>query len=186
MPKIAIFCLMLLVAVNSAAQSLVKCEDKSTFWVIKKSSKTFAIHLHGDVAPSDVPELINIEDYALHYNLLSKSAYLKKGGGGSDTAVLTRFIKGEEKFLTDKKMTPEYAFHKLPSGKTFLLWHHDWHGTEVEVEQQVHATIILDEMVIWLSSPKYMGQDLAKVEAFLTETIANVKSVKSKEGLCGK
>lgn len=185
MLKIATYCLLLLFAASSAGQSLVKCEDKSSFWVIKSKGKIFTIHLHGDVAPGDVPELVNVEETALHYNLLDKSGYLKKGSGSSDPAVLTRFIKGEEKVLGEK-MKPTYKILKLPSGKPYLLWHHDWHGTEEAVEQQVHATIILGETIVWLSAPKFTGQDIAKIEAFLMETIANVKVVKSVKDLCKK
>ncbi|AWH85235.1 hypothetical protein HYN59_08940 [Flavobacterium album] len=172
-------------ALTAQTKNLVKCEDKSSYWVIKSKGKIFTIHLHGDVAPGDVPELMNVEEMALHYNLLDKSAYLKKGGGSNDAAVLTRFIKGEEKVLGDK-MKPVYKILKLPSGKPFLLWHHDWHGTEEMVEQQVHATIVLGEAIIWLSAPKFTGQDIAQIEAFLTETIGSVKAVKSVKDLCGQ
>ncbi|MGQ2981958.1 hypothetical protein [Flavobacterium sp.] len=186
MPRIFLYSLMLLFAGTLSAQNLVKCTDGSSFWIMKGKGKKFAVQLRGDLAESDVPELLNVEETALHYNILNKSEYVKTGGK-SDAAVLTKFIKKEGKFLGDA-MKPEYQLKKLPSGKTFLLWHHDWKGTDEYVEQQVHATIILDGMIIWLSSPKFTGQEISKVEVFLTETIANVKSVKSTNAkeLCEK
>lgn len=185
MLKIAPYFLIMFFTLGVAGQNLIKCDDGSAYWILKGKGKTFAAHLRGDLAESEIPKLMNVEETALHYNILNKSDYAEKGKSSSDAAILTRFIKGEEKFLGEK-MKPVYEIRKLSSGKSFLLWHHDWHGSDEYVEQQVHATIILDETIVWLSSPLFTGQDLDKIEAFMAETIANVKLVKSTKGLCGK
>ncbi len=184
MLRAAIYCLMLCFSATVAGQNLVKCDDGISFWILKGKGKTFTVKLHGDVAPGSIPQLMNIEDTGLHYNIINKSDYIKKGSGGSDAAVLTRFIKGEEKFLGDK-MKPEYAMKKLASGKNCLLWHHNWHGADEATEQQVHVTIVLGDAIVWLSAPKFIGQDLAKVQSFLLDTIATLKIVKDTKGLCG-
>ena len=179
-----LFCVILFI-ITASAQNLIKCDDGSSYWILKDKGKMFALHLRGDIAQANIPQLLNIEETGLHYNILNKSEYLKKGGGGSDAAVLTRFIQGEEKFLCEK-MKPEYELKKLPSGKNCLLWHHDWFGADEATEQQVHITIILNDAIVWLSAPKFVGQDRTKIESFLLETIATLRSIKDTKGLCGK
>lgn len=185
MPKVITYCIMLFFATALSAQNLIKCDDGSSYWVLKGKGKLFTVKLHGDVAPGNIPQLLNIEETGLHYNILNKSEYLKKGAGGSDAAILTRFIQGEQKFLGEKRK-PEYALKKLPSGKNCLIWHHDWFGADEATEQQVHVTIILNDTIVWLSAPKFVGQDLAKIESFLLETIATLKVIKDTKGLCAR
>ncbi|WP_294818957.1 hypothetical protein [uncultured Flavobacterium sp.] len=185
MVRITLCCMALLFAISMPAQDIVKCEGGTSFWIIKGKGKKFAVQLRGDIAGSGLPELINIDESSLHYKILSKSEYIKKGAGKSDAALLTRFIKGEEAFLGEK-MKPGYQLKKLPSGKTFLLWHHDWFGSDEAVEQQVHATIIIDQEIIWLSCPKFVGQERSKVEALISAAIAKIKRIKDIKELCSK
>jgi hypothetical protein len=185
MKRLCLLYLLLLSAIPLLAQNLIKCDDGSSYWVLKGKGKLFTVKLHGDVAPGNIPQLLNIEETGLHYNILNKSEYQKKGAGGSDAAVLTRFVQGEQKFLGDKRK-PEYALKKLPSGKNCLLWHHDWFGADEATEQQVHVTVVLNDVIIWLSAPKFVGQDRDKIESFLLETIATLRVIKDTKGLCAR
>lgn len=189
MKPIIIYLFLLLIPIfRSTAQSIVKCDDNTSFWLIEDNSIDYSLKLYGDVAKSNMPDLINIENRILQYIILDKIHFIDKKEQSDENSILSNYVAGETKHLLDKFPKPfeiEMQLSTLSSGKPFLLW---WYklpeGSSKEVVAQVFINIIIGDILFGLGSPQFLEDDIESIKHFLVETIATLSVVKNKNTLC--
>lgn len=189
MKPIIIYLFLLLNPIfKSTAQSIVKCDDNSSFWLIEDNSINYSFKLYGDVAKSNMPDLINIEDRILQYIILDKIHFIEKKEESDENYILSNYVAGETKHLLDKFSKPfqvEMQLSTLPSGKPYLLW---WYklpeGSSEEVIAQAFINVIMGDIIFGLGSPQFLEDDIESTKHFLVETIATLSIVKNKNTLC--
>lgn len=191
MKSIIIYLLLLLTHFpKSNAQSIIKCDHNTSFWLIEDNTINYAVELHGDIAKSKIPDLINIEDKALQYIILDKIHFIKEGENIEDSVVLSRYVAEESEYLSylfPKPFNVETQIGTLPSGKHFLLW---WYkipeGRSKEVAAQVFVNVIEGEILFGLGSPQFIDLNLEDIKTFLINTIATLSIIKNKNSLCNQ
>lgn len=180
----------LILSFKSNAQSIIKCDNNTSFWLITDNSINYTVKLYGDIAKSKMPDIINIEDKALQYIVLNKIHFIEKNGDSSDTSILSNYIAGETKYLLDKFPKPfdvEMQISTLPSGRHFLLW---WYklpeGSSKEVVAQIFVNVIIGDILFGLGSPQFIDDDIKLIKDFLIDTIDTLSIVKNKNSICDK
>lgn len=187
-PIIIYLFLLLTLIFKSTAQSIVKCDDTTSFWLITDNSINYSIKLYGDVAKSNMPDLINIENRILQYIILDKIHFIDPKQESDENSILSNYVAGETKYLLDKFPKPfevEMQLSTLPSGKPFLLW---WYklpedGSE-EVIAQVFINVIMGDIIFGLGSPQFIDDDIESIKDFLTNTMKTLSVVTNKDSLC--
>lgn len=189
MKSIIIYLFLLLISTfKSTSQSLIKCGDNISFWLITDNSINYAVKLNGDISYSNMSDLINIEERVLQYTIQDKIHFIDENKNTNEIAILSNYVTGEAKHLLDEFSKPfniEMHISKLPSGKPFLLW---WYKVPYEENKEVVAqffvNIIVGDVVFGLGSPQFTDDDTESTKVFLIETINTLSIVKNKNTLC--
>jgi hypothetical protein len=171
---------------NVAPQSLVRCNDKVTYWVIPDGKYYYTVKLRGDIDLSHQHDILNVDDKALQYTLADTSRYTNKE---NDESILVRYITEETIYLRSKFNTSSLNSYReiisLSSGKTAVLWYFELpEGKNKEVMAQLFANVVIGNRIFGLGSPLFAGEDFDALRVFLTEGIATATITEQTESLC--
>lgn len=175
---------------TTAAQSIIKCNDKITYWVIPDRNCNYTIKLKGDIDLSNQRDILNVDDKALQYTLLDKNRYTDANSENRDAAILSKYTAIESDYLQDKFNGEIEIFMEmktLSTGKTVILWYFNLpKGKNKEVSAQLFADIVIGDRIFGLGTPLFTGQDFNTVRSFLLEAITTITKVKNTNALCNK
>ncbi|MHA3789659.1 hypothetical protein ACX0HA_15725 [Flavobacterium hauense] len=176
-----------LLATNMAAQSLIKCSDKTSYWIIPDSKKNYAIKLTGDIDLSSQHDILNVNDMALQYTLISKQQY--SGKADNDKTILLSYIAGETDYLRSKFRQHSFDVYPevllLNSDKTAVFWYFYLPDDKnKEVKAQLFINTIEEETIFGLGAPLFTENEFDSVKSFLIETLSSLTTVKNPELLC--
>lgn len=172
---------------NAAPQSLVRCNDKVTYWIIPDGNYFYTVKLKGDIDLSHQHDILNVDDKALQYILVDASLYMNKEN--DEESILVRYTTEEIIYLRSKFNTPSLNVYKeiihISSGKTAIIWYFELpEGKNKEVTAQLFANVLLGNRIFGLGSPLFAGEDFDAVRVFLTEGIATANINEQTESLC--
>ena len=121
-PVIIIVLIIGLFSAPISAQHIIDCNNNTTFWIINHHDIKYSVKLHGDIAESKIPELLNVEDMALQYVVLNKKEFIQNECDNSDLSMLKYYVEGETKYLSNKFPKPfevQMEVYTTPTGKKF-------------------------------------------------------------------
>jgi len=171
-------------------QSIIKCSNNTTYWIIPDNNYNYAIRLQGDIDLSNQYDILNIDDKALQYVLLDKVLYTDKNTKNSHTAILSEYVAMESDLLMAKFKGKTHIHSEIKTtstGKTVILWHFTLpEGKDREVTAQLFADVIIGDKIFGLGAPLFAGQDLDSLKSFLMDAIATIDTVKNMNALCRK
>jgi hypothetical protein len=174
-----------------SAQEIITCEDDdTTYWVITNNNIHYSVSLHGDIAKSKTPDLLNVEDMALQYIILDKEGYTDKKEENTDISILVRYVSSEAEYLSGifpDSFEIQTQTGKTASGKEFLLWQYKIpEGRSKEVISQFFVNTIIGDKIFGLGSPQFIDHNPDTIKKFLTSTLDTLAIVKNIDSLCEK
>lgn len=188
MKTVIIIALLLGLPSNLSAQYIIDCNNNTTFWVINDRGIQYSVKLHGDIAESKIPELLNVEDMALQYVLIDKKRFIEDKGDNTELSILKRYVEEETKYLSGKFPKPFEVLmeiYTIPTGQKFLLWYYKLpEGKSKEVISQLFINTIIEDTIIGFGSPQFIDHDFEAIKNFLVETISTLNIIKDTNSLC--
>lgn len=178
---------MVLFTINTTPQSLVKCSDRTSYWVIPDDNYYYTIKLHGDIGLSHQHDVLNVNEKALQYVLLDKNPYSVKDS--NDESILLKYTEGETTYLRGKFNAPSLNINiemiTLSSGKSAILWYFDLpEGKNTAVVAQIFVSTVLGNKIFGLGSPLFSGEDFDTLRLFLLDALNDTAAVVSPDMLC--
>lgn len=189
-PVIIIVLIIELFSAPICAQHIIDCNNNTTFWIITHRDIKYSVKLHGDIAESKIPELLNVEDMALQYVILDKKEFMQNECDDNDLSILKYYVEGEAKYLSNKFPKPfevQMEIYTIPTGEKFLLWYYKLpEGKNKEVIAQIFISTIIDDTIIGFGSPQFIDHDFEDIKTFLVETISTLSVIRDINSLCDK
>lgn len=172
---------------NAAPQSLVRCNDKVTYWVIPDGNDYYTVKLKGDIDLSHQHDILNVDEKALQYILLDTSHYTTKKN--DDESILLSYLAEETIYLRSKFKNPSLNVYEeiipLNKEKKAVFWYFELpEGKNKEVTAQLFAHVIVGKRIFGLGSPLFAGEDFDALRVFLLEGIATANTTDQTETLC--
>lgn len=188
MKTVIIILLLGFIPANLSAQYIIECSNDTTFWIINDRNTIYSVKLHGDIAESKIPELLNVEDMALQYVLLDKNQFMEDDGDNTELSILKRYVEEETKYLSGKFPKPFEVLtevYTISTGKEFILWYYKLpEGKSKEVISQLFINTIIDNTIIGFGSPQFIDHDFETIKNFLVDTISTLSVIQDTNSLC--
>ena len=173
---------------RSVGQEIVTCNPGTVYWYIEDGNHSYTIDLYGEVVETSHPNVINVEDKALQYLIVTKEPYTVEEDDNTNQDILIRFATKEAEHVGKTlgcSINPMMQVATYEGGPVILLWHFAMpEGKNKEVERQYYANIIIGDNIFGLGSPQFFGMNPSDTQNFLLNTLASLREIPDKKDLC--
>lgn len=198
MKKILLTLLFSFCAWASSAQTLVECDEKTSFFAVEKDGVYFAVKLVGKATTTKHPSLIIFEGYIMQTLLIPVKEHTKNGT--DDLSVTISHALSEAEYLSGVlKKRVDIGMEKLDldNGKKALFWYYDIpqppdnqeKKSELTVKfvKQVSFSVVLEDKIYSVAatlSDKQNLEDLKKTLLTIANTAQRGKGKLNPKKLC--
>lgn len=176
--------LLLLIPVIGSAQSLIKCNDSTSFYVHQKDDFYCYIKLTGKLSESGNSSVVVINGNALQSLLINKQNYLLNGI--DDISILKTYMVSETKYYTGifkEKLNLMMALVEISKDKKAIIWYFDIPDNlqKQQVQQvqpemipavkQVFISIVVGDFVYSIVTTQFKGRSFDDLKKLLLDSI---------------
>lgn len=170
------------------AAQLMPCEGGRTYWVVNKDSIHYAMEIPGRGRATEKENTILVDNDRLTCEIIRKNTYADPGAKNPDLKLLLKHMALETDSASRQVKTRlKLQVQSVPISEEqeVMLWHYELpEKADPGIKARVHASLILNEHIITLSSPQFNSQGFDEVKDFLMEMMSKVKWQEDMSRIC--